>query len=581
MEKRRKFLATSILLSFFIGHFLYFAVLNRFHLWYFEQIQFFRFSLDYFLNFLSIPGGFIEYIGAFFIQFFHIRFLGALILTILAFGVFLTSSAIFKRLKWNGILFSLLPVLLLVALQSNYNYSPVYTFQFLCVLWSFAIYISVKSWKIRYLIFLLAWVLLLFLSGIFSFVFMVLCCLYELLYHYRPQLKWVIPAYIISVFFIFYFTHRFLYTLPFQPFSLFPEVLQIGTLKPYLLVLFAYFPVLLLLIPAIQKNDRYRQSCWNLKNIASGGIVCIVAMYCIINYSYNEKRELIFAMDYYIQHQQWDKVTKTTNRYQGVNQLVIYFTNLALSQQDQLTEKLFSYPQIGKRGLRLKWERNKIAPFYGGDVFFYLHNNNEAFRWAFESMVSNGITPRVLKRLIETSIANGHYTLAEKYLQIMKESLFYIKWVQKKQGEINRRLKDSGINLKNSSCTINSDFTSDINGYDLKIEKILENCPVNKVAFEYYMATLLLDKNVNEIWNQSNKLIDFSYTKIPTCIEEALLIYMNSTHQKLNKNNLKINEKTHFRFEQFAIAFSQNPDKGAQALKNEFGDTFWYYFYFY
>ena len=55
----------------FLAFYFYFFSFNKFHLFYVEQTQLFRFSGDYFRPFLEKPGEFIFYLGEFFGQFFR------------------------------------------------------------------------------------------------------------------------------------------------------------------------------------------------------------------------------------------------------------------------------------------------------------------------------------------------------------------------------------------------------------------------------------------------------------------------------------------------------------------------------
>jgi len=61
----------------FLGFYLYFFSLNKYHLFYLEQTQLLRFSGDYFQTFLDKPGDFIFYQGEFLSQFFVHPILGA------------------------------------------------------------------------------------------------------------------------------------------------------------------------------------------------------------------------------------------------------------------------------------------------------------------------------------------------------------------------------------------------------------------------------------------------------------------------------------------------------------------------
>ncbi len=59
---------------------------------------------------------------------------------------------------------------------------------------------------------------------------------------------------------------------------------------------------------------------------------------------------------------------------------------------------------------------------------------NSAQRFYFEGMeaIPNyNKSSRAVKRLAETAIIRGEYTLAEKYMNILKNTLFYNKWAQR------------------------------------------------------------------------------------------------------------------------------------------------------
>ena len=70
--------ATLILLTFAFFNFLY-----PYHIHYQEQLQFFRFGADYFLESVSVPGGLGDWMTGFLVQFFYYAPAGALILSLL------------------------------------------------------------------------------------------------------------------------------------------------------------------------------------------------------------------------------------------------------------------------------------------------------------------------------------------------------------------------------------------------------------------------------------------------------------------------------------------------------------------
>ena len=139
--------------------------------------------------------------------------------------------------------------------------------------------------------------------------------------------------------------------------------------------------------------------------------------------------DMMLGVDHYAQIEQWDKILRISEKYEGYNTLMIYYTNLALYNTGKLLDNMFDYPQIGSQGLRLRWQRN-LNLFFGGEVFSQLSYNNESIHWAFESLVAVGMNPRSLKKLSVGFYVNGNDEIAEKYLSILKKTLFYRKWAQ-------------------------------------------------------------------------------------------------------------------------------------------------------
>ena len=66
-----------------IGIFLFWYVAYPHTLSYQEQYQLFLWTGDYFLERVSLPGGFADWLGEFIVQFYYVEWLGALLLALL------------------------------------------------------------------------------------------------------------------------------------------------------------------------------------------------------------------------------------------------------------------------------------------------------------------------------------------------------------------------------------------------------------------------------------------------------------------------------------------------------------------
>jgi hypothetical protein len=339
------------------------------------------------------------------------------------------------------------------------------------------------------------------------------------------------------------------------------------------------------ILPVPSKKTWF-QSGWKLKTILTGVIVIFAFAGVFKKYAYNPKLSLFFEIDHYVQQAKWDKVLELASRSREPNRLILYYTNLALYKTGHLGDRMFYYNQIGVSGLWLNREGDEISLFLGGELFYHLGNINEAYRWAFDSMVTNGqSSPRLLKQLVLTSLINGDLVVAEEYLNILDLSLFYRNWAKHYRyylNDSNLLLKDSEIASKRH-LLINTDFVSGSNDSEIALKPLLENHPGNRMAFEYYMSLLLLDKDLNAFAANIDRIKDFGYREVPVHYEEALLLYMGYAKKNVLPQGYGIRKSTVQRFKDYAKAYSSrsgSPETAAQSFHKSFGDTYWFYFHF-
>jgi hypothetical protein len=321
---------------------------------------------------------------------------------------------------------------------------------------------------------------------------------------------------------------------------------------------------------------------WNLTNMLASTFIFAFMGFGVYKYAYNKRAEIMLGIDHHVQRAEWEKVLKLSDRYPDLNRLVIYYTNLALYKTGCMSNKMFSYPQIGVNGLRLRWEPNSSS-FFGGEIFYYLSYTNEAYRWAFEALVAKGLNPRSLKRLVITSITNGDSAIAKKYIYQLNQTLFYRKWAQ----HYNTYLSDPELAEKdleisrNRALLIHSDFFSNANSMNL--DDLLFNHPENKMAYEYLMASLLLEKNLDEFARIILKIKDYGYIKIPAHFEEALLFYNSYENKNIMPQGFSFRAETVRSFQDYATTYNtyaNNRAAAAKELKKKYGKTYWYYLQF-
>jgi uncharacterized membrane protein YhdT len=378
-----------------------------------------------------------------------------------------------------------------------------------------------------------------------------------------------------------------IYYIPAKEIWINPSLLAFRRVTQYALYLLVLYLPITLLIAKISGNGKsfLFTPKWNLKNLLAGGLVMVLMTAGVIKYVYDPQIRKFLEMDYQIQQQNWSKVLKISAKAGGTNRLMLYYTNLALFKTGQLGNHMFQFNQIGIPGLWLSREGNPISLFLGGELFYHLGNINEATRWAYDAMVNNGQhSPRLLKQLILGALINEDYKSAAKYLNIFDQTLFYQNWAKHYKNLVahpDLLSQDKEIAEKRH-LLIQNDFVAQINDSDIALEKLLQEHPDNRMAFEYYMSSLLLSKKLDVFAENIGRLKDLGYKEIPVHYEEALIFYMGYKKKNVVPEGYGIHKETYQHFQEYARAFgaqSRN-SSAADQLSLSFGGTYWYYLHF-
>jgi hypothetical protein len=569
----------------FIIYFLYFALINRYHSLYLEQNQLFVWSLGFLKEQFSLPGGLALFIGSFFTQFFILSWIGALIYTLNAFAVFVLSYYIFRKHNFENIIISLVPVWLLAILQSSDLFSFGQAVGLLLILSYFALYVSVNKSGLRYSLFFAGWPFFYILAGGFSIPLVLFCVLHELLFRKEKRRHVIAVLYVIEGVLVPYLSAQVIYYIQPDKIFTYPIISELHSIFLFAFILsFVWTPLMLLagffLDKAKTIKDRLLQ--WSITNVLAGMVMIVLMTFVVHKRAYNKMADMMLGVDHYAQKAEWGKLLKLSARYPGYNTLVIYYTDLALYKTGKLLDDMFNYPQIGSQGLRLKWQRN-LNLFFGGEVFSQLAYNNESIHWAFEALVAKGLNPRSLKNLAVGCIVNGNNDIARKYLSLLNRTIFYRKWARQRIGYmLDPELKGADPEIaRDRNLRVWSNFFSEVNG--LNLQDLLKNHPENKMAYEYLLASLLLDRNLDGFASAVQNMRYYGYKRMPLHIEEALIFYNFYENQKIVPEGYSFRQEIINRFNDYAkiyTRFRSDRKVAAYELRKKYGKTYWYYLQF-
>ncbi|MBN1984757.1 MAG: hypothetical protein JW761_00570, partial [Prolixibacteraceae bacterium] len=222
----------------------------------------------------------------------------------------------------------------------------------------------------------------------------------------------------------------------------------------------------------------------------------------------------------------------------------------------------------------------------GGYYYYTLGVINEAQRWAYEFMVMRGLTPEGLKMLIKTELINGNYKVAQKYISILKNTLFYKKEAQDFEQLL---FDDEAVNDhpelgRKKALKTKQDFFVLSEEPAANLDWIIGADSTNYAAVEYKLALLMLQKDMAQIVEMLPVLEKCGFRKIPKNVEEAVVAYQQLKLGEMPElQRLRINQETVQRFRQYYRVFQENSanrEQAQRALARDFSDTFWYYVFF-
>ena len=575
-------------IAFFVLFFAWFFLFDSYQLVFKEQTQLFKTGFAFFRSFLDRPGGLCNYAGSFITQFYIDPLSASLTVTLQGVILFLITGAILRFYKITGLLWRLVPVVLLIPFAGAQYYQASTTAALIISTLFFLCYINIGKPLPRYVAGAAGSFLLYFVAGSFAGLLLLLCLIHELVYS-RSGGRFIASAvYILMVWISVSISMKYLFDVKGDDIwlALIPLRLK-KSIVPFFMLLLAYFPLIIGLAKPLNILFRLGQE---LKGrvwikISAGLLLFGLLSFCVVHFTYDIKTEILLQVDYSVQKGDWKKALDYSFSYPGRNQLVLYYGNMAMFKTGQMGDRMFHLPQAGVRGLWLDWKRNEITPFLGGELFYQLGYISEAHRWAFESMEAMGENPRSLKRLVTTSIITGDTSVARHYLNSLDRTLFYRKWAKHYSELLNhpRSVDNDKEIAEKKHLNLTTDIFADSKNNDIGLAQLLADHPDNRMAFEYLMAQKLLVKDIDGFVSLTGRIAELGFKRIPVHYEEAMLLYMNHTGRNIVPEGYSISRETIDRFSAYFRALNNigsDRKKASQILFRDYGGTYWYYLNF-
>ena len=480
-------------LVFGIMVFQFWCLVHPFILTFHEQNQLFLFTADYWSQRIAVAGGFADYLSEFLVQFFFYPAAGAAIVALLLTSIQLLTWALARRYNSSYVL-SFLPALLLLALMGDENTLLSYPVSILLML-----LISLICTRIgKTVINLVAIVVSYWIVGpIFALMPLLLINGKDKKAKGLNVLIYAITA-VATVYACRYFLM-----------SQYPWPTVLNGINYYRLTLMTLeVPDLMYVIPATVllavffgqplKGQKQRLV---LNSVMAIGM--IVAAFIGHNKFYDPATSAILEQNHLVRGSKWQQIIDRAEQMKKANNPAVgthifnNSLNLALAMTKQMPDKMFEYPQTGVQGLLEPWVKDNITCATTMDAFYRLGFINESLRYAFdlqESILNCRKSGRFTRRMAECNLINGKYDVASKYIDMLKHTLFYSDWADKADKCLyNEELIASNPQFAYlRSVRLDEDFFYNINEMHKMLGKLVLHNRNNKLAFDYFMAELLL-----------------------------------------------------------------------------------------
>ena len=450
-----------------IGMFLFWYVWYPHALSYQEQYQLFLWTGDYFVEKISLPGGFADWVGEFIVQFYYVEWLGALLLAMLFVALQrgtlrLLNSLTSHLLPLTSIL-SLLPVAVMWWLMGDIN-----------VLLSLPVAIVLA----------LALACIRLPKRLFWLDILIV-----------PVAYWLIgPAvWIYIVVRVIHLSWKHLWTA--------------GWLLAVQLMVYAW------LLPQ-----------WPLQQAMTGLSYYRIPLQYPQWSGYDKDMYELIRLDYLVRNERWDEIVKRAGEYQVKTPFWCNCVNLALSQKRLLADRMFDFYQSGEDALIMPRTRDLTSMLPSAEAFWRLGMVNSAQRYMFdtqESILNGKKSGRCTKRIAECMIVNGHYQTARKQIELLKKSLYYSSWAEEMEKMIEAEIEaeaeaeteaeteavqttpappDSGGEMavygRLRKMRYKESFLYSYEEIDKMFGLLLMNNTDNKMALDYFLGQMLLNGNV-------------------------------------------------------------------------------------
>ena len=555
-----------------------------------EQYQMFLFDTGYFLERIVLPGGLADYISEFLVQFYYMPVLGGAIIGLLLIGI---QTAVWGLMKqygakhdFPGYLLSFLPSIALWCAMGDQNVLLSFVVALFGALLMGWIHNRFHNRLVKVVFELVSTALIYWFLGPVVFLYAVLM-IGDTLKNAQQKgnilsgVGYSACILVLTIAWILLSTQTLQYPVSRLFLGLnyyrYPGVTFL--LIYIVMALAAFIPFLGMLHPHSSALQKWQKSKWVM--VASYVIVLFASVWGIRT-SFDELTYEMIDYDFWIRTEQWNKIIEHAEKKPATSPLGVSSVNLALSQTGQLPDRLFEFYQNGAEGLFPAFSRDMTSPVSTSEVFYRLGMVNDAERYMFEAQeaIPNfRKSARLTRRIAECEIINGNYEVAAKLLRRLQKTLFYSNWANQtmallgNEKAINRHPIYGKLRKYREK---KQDFLFSDREMDQMLGLLFLNDKSNKMAYEYLMCYVLLQRDFNKFMQYYPLGRFVGYDHIPRSFQEILIEQWMKTHNDPRTIPYSVDAQNVNNTLNFIQIYLRNP-KDPQLSQQPYVSNAWHY----
>lgn len=423
-----------------------------------ESLSLFVFDTTFYNSILSVPAGTLSLVGSFLVQFFHYPALGAAIYVLLLYAVFRLTRKVFD-VPAECTLLALLPVVALLASNTQLGYWLFYLkmpgYYYMALLATLLSLLAMWAYKhlgnVSRLLLVAVWVVAGYpLMGVYALASSLLLALYGVALSARRKEKKLFPAValVVTVLLVL-FIPLIYYNLCYNSIAIedvymagvpvtqwnfaIVEKVEYLTSSFWHNIYLYWVPFVLLLLSFLGFVLSYAFRCNGHCAVKVTRTVTVAVLllavcfgarfwYCDNNFRIENKQNIA------IWEEDWRAVADYAKDSDEPTRQIILNKNLALLKLGRAGNEMFAYPDGGV--LPVSPLAVHMTHTDGSLIYYNLGRFNYCYRWCMENAVEYGWRHEYLKSAVRSMLLSGEYKLAERYINILKKTMFYRGWAR-------------------------------------------------------------------------------------------------------------------------------------------------------